>query len=318
MTGAGSLAISAALREALACWLDHLTAVRGFSVNTRKAYNTDVAGFLGFQALHHGGGQGSAALIGLSQGDLRAWMADERAHEVSARSLARKLSAVKGFIGWLAEKDSTDATTILSARSPKFRRKLPRPLSEDAAAQVIDRVGDQGAADWISARDMAVLTLLYGCGLRISEALGLTGDAAPLPEVLRITGKGDKQRLVPVLPAAREAVARYAALCPHALTRSAPLFRGARGGALNPRLIALVMEKARNQMGLPATATPHALRHSFATHLLSAGGDLRAIQDLLGHASLSTTQAYTAVDAARLMEVYDSAHPRAHVACRTP
>ena len=313
-----SAAISPALRDALARWLDHLTAVRGFSANTRKAYNTDVAGFLGFQALHQGGGQAIAAVIGMSQGDLRAWMAAERGKDVSARSLARKLSAVKGFIGWLAEADASDATTILQARSPKFRRKLPRPLSEDAAAQIIDQVGDQGAADWISARDMAVLTLLYGCGLRISEALGLTGADAPLPEVLRITGKGGKERLVPVLPAAREAVARYAALCPHPLTRSAPLFRGARGGPLNPRLIALVMEKARIQMGLPATATPHALRHSFATHLLSAGGDLRAIQELLGHASLSTTQAYTAVDAARLMEVYDAAHPRAHRAAPAP
>ena len=313
-----SAAISPALRDALARWLDHLTAVRGFSANTRKAYNTDVAGFLGFQALHQGGGQAIAAVIGMSQGDLRAWMAAERGKDVSARSLARKLSAVKGFIGWLAEADASDATTILQARSPKFRRKLPRPLSEDAAAQIIDQVGDQGAADWISARDIAVLTLLYGCGLRISEALGLTGADAPLPEVLRITGQGGKERLVPVLPAAREAVARYAALCPHPLTRSAPLFRGARGGPLNPRLIALVMEKARNQMGLPATATPHALRHSFATHLLSAGGDLRTIQDLLGHASLSTTQAYTAVDAARLMEVYDAAHPRAHRAAPAP
>ena len=313
-----SAAISPALRDALARWLDHLTAVRGFSANTRKAYNTDVAGFLGFQALHQGGGQAIAAVIGMSQGDLRAWMAAERGKDVSARSLARKLSAVKGFIGWLAEADASDATTILQARSPKFRRKLPRPLSEEAAAQIIDQVGDQGAADWISARDIAVLTLLYGCGLRISEALGLSGADAPLPEVLRITGKGGKERLVPVLPAAREAVARYAALCPHPLTRSAPLFRGARGGPLNPRLIALVMEKARNQMGLPATATPHALRHSFATHLLSAGGDLRTIQDLLGHASLSTTQAYTAVDAARLMEVYDAAHPRAHRAAPAP
>ena len=311
MSAEGSLAISPALREALARWLDHLTALRGFSVNTRKAYNTDVAGFLGFQALHHGGSEGIASLTALPQADLRAWMAFERAREISARSLARKLSAVKGFIGWLAERESLDATMILSARSPKFRRKLPRPLSEDAAAGIIDLVGDQGAAEWISARDMAVLTLLYGCGLRISEALGLTGADHPLPEVLRITGKGGKQRLVPVLPAARESVARYVALCPHAMTGKQALFRGVRGGALNPRLIALVMEKARAGLGLPSSATPHAMRHSFATHLLSAGGDLRAIQELLGHASLSTTQTYTAVDAARLMEVYEAAHPRA-------
>jgi integrase/recombinase XerC len=184
-------------------------------------------------------------------------------------------------------------------------------LAVDAAKAMIGTVGEQSLQDWISARDQAVVTLLYGCGLRISEALGLTGAAHPLPEVLRITGKGGKERLVPVLPAARSAVARYVALCPFDLTRDAPLFRGARGGALNARLIALVMEKARNQLGLPATATPHAMRHSFATHLLNAGGDLRAIQELLGHASLSTTQAYTAVDSARLMEVYNRAHPRA-------
>ena len=176
---------------------------------------------------------------------------------------------------------------------------------------MIETVGDQARTDWVAARDIAVLTLLYGCGLRISEALGLTGDDAPLPQVLRITGKGNKTRLVPVLPVVQDAVAAYVRLCPFELSGPEPLFRGTRGGALNPRLIALVMEKSRLQLGLPATATPHAMRHSFATHLLSAGGDLRAIQELLGHASLSTTQAYTAVDAARLMEVYEKSHPRA-------
>jgi integrase/recombinase XerC len=204
-----------------------------------------------------------------------------------------------------------DATAILSARGPKYRRKLPRPLSEDGARDMIERVRVQPVEDWIAARDAAVLTVLYGCGLRISEALGLTGASHPLPEVLRITGKGAKTRIVPVIPAARAAVAHYVALAPFELPPSEPLFRGARGGALNARLIARAMEKARLQLGLPATATPHALRHSFATHLLSGGGDLRAIQELLGHASLSTTQAYTAVDAARLMEVYEKAHPRA-------
>jgi integrase/recombinase XerC len=182
---------------------------------------------------------------------------------------------------------------------------------------MIGTVEVQAREDWIAARDAAVLTLLYGCGLRISEALGLTGAAHPLPEVLRITGKGNKTRIVPVLPAARAAVARYVALAPFELTPAEPLFRGARGGALNPRLIAKAMEQARHRLGLPATATPHAMRHSFATHLLSAGGDLRAIQELLGHASLSTTQAYTAVDAARLMEVYEKAHPRAETIAPT-
>ena len=306
-----SLLISPALRDALARWLDHKRALDGAAANTIKAYAADVSGFLGFLAGHRGEVEGLGAVASLPQTDLRAWMAAERARGVSARTLARELSAVKSFTGWLAERECFDASTTLSARGPKYRRKLPRPLSEEAAFAMIDRVGDQSAEPWVAARDMAVLTLLYGCGLRISEALGLTGAVTPLPQVLRIIGKGGKERLVPVLPAAQEAVAAYVDLCPHDLTRDAPLFRGVRGGPLNPRLIALVMERARHQLGLPATATPHAMRHSFATHLLSAGGDLRAIQELLGHASLSTTQAYTAVDAARLMEVYDRAHPRA-------
>ena len=314
--GASGLLIAAGLRDAVARWLDHIRALDAAAANTVKAYAADVTGFLGFLAAHRGGMEGVQALAALPQTDLRAWMAAERARGVSARTLARSLSAVKGFTGWLAEREGFDASTMLSARGPKFRRKLPRPLTEDATFAMIDSVGDQAREPWVQARDVAVVTLLYGCGLRISEALGLTGDAHPLPDVLRITGKGGKERLVPVLPAARQAVAAYVRLCPHDLTRAAALFRGARGGPLNPRLIALVMEKSRLQLALPATATPHALRHSFATHLLSAGGDLRAIQELLGHASLSTTQAYTAVDTARLMEVYDRTHPRAHLAMR--
>jgi integrase/recombinase XerC len=307
-----SLAISPAARDALSRWLLHLRALDGAAANTQTAYGRDVAGFLAFMARHHGETEGLRALATLPTSDLRAWMAHERGRGVSARSLARALSAVKGFVAWVADREGgLDATAILSARGPKYRRKLPRPLSEDGAKAMIGSVGDQARENWIAARDMAVVTLLYGCGLRISEALGLTGADHPLPKVLRIRGKGGKERLVPVLPAAQQAVARYAVLCPHDLARDEPLFRGARGGALNPRLIALVMEKARMQLGLPASATPHALRHSFATHLLAAGGDLRAIQELLGHASLSTTQGYTAVDAARLMEVYEKAHPRA-------
>jgi integrase/recombinase XerC len=305
------LLISPALRDAMALWLDHKRALDGAAANTIKAYAADVAGFLAFLAGHRGQMEGLGAVANLPQTDLRAWMAAERARGASARTLARSLSAVKSFTSWLAERAGFDASTTLSARGPKYRRKLPRPLTEEAALAMIDRVGDQASSEWVAARDMAVVTLLYGCGLRISEALGLTGADSPLPQVLRIIGKGGRERLVPVLPAAQAAVAAYARLCPHDLTRTEPLFRGVRGGALNPRLIALVVEKARMQLGLPATATPHAMRHSFATHLLSAGGDLRAIQELLGHASLSTTQAYTAVDAARLMEVYDKAHPRA-------
>ena len=304
-------AISPQVRDALATWGQQLSGVHGAAENTVRAYQRDVTGYLHFLALHRGGTEGLAHLASLPQGDLRAWMAQERARGVSARSLARSLSAVKNFTAWVADRSGADATTVLSARGPKYRRKLPRPLSVQGAQDMIDRVADHSAEPWIAARDQAVLTLLYGCGLRISEALGLRAASHPLPEVLRITGKGSKTRLVPVLPVAAQAVAAYVRLCPYDLAADQPLFRGARGGALNARLIALVMEKARMQLGLPATATPHAMRHSFATHLLSAGGDLRAIQELLGHASLSTTQAYTAVDAARLMEVYEKAHPRA-------
>ena len=310
MTARAAL-LSPQVREALAMWGSQLSAIHGRAENTVKAYTADVLGYVHFMALHRGGTEGLAPLASPAQSDLRAWMASERARGVQARSLARSLSAVKSFTAWVADRAGADATTVLSARAPRFKRKLPRPLSEQGAFDMIETVGDQSDEPWVSARDRAVVTLLYGCGLRISEALGLTGAAHPLPEVLRIKGKGGKTRLVPVLPVARDCVGLYTRLCPFDLAPDAPLFRGVRGGALSPRLIALVMERARGQLGLPATATPHAMRHSFATHLLSAGGDLRAIQELLGHASLSTTQAYTAVDAARLMEVYEKAHPRA-------
>lgn len=310
MTGAAF--ISPQARDALQNWLAHLRALDGAAPKTLEAYTRDVSGYLSFLAEHRGGGEGTAAIASVPLSDLRAWMAYERARGVSARSLARALSAVKGFTAYVADRAAgSDATAVLSARGPKFRRKLPRPLTVAGASAMIDAVADQSGEPWVAARDRAVITLLYGCGLRISEALGLTGADQPLPETLRITGKGGKTRLVPVLPVARETVADYARLCPFDLTSSEPLFRGVRGGALSPRLMQLAMEKARMQLGLPATATPHAMRHSFATHLLSAGGDLRAIQELLGHASLSTTQAYTGVDAARLMEAYRNAHPRA-------
>lgn len=306
-----NLRISAAARDALDGWLEHEKALNGASDNTLKAYRADVLGFLAFLTGHSGGFSGAAALQRVTLGDMRAWMAHERGRGVAARSLARSLSAVKSFFRWLGARHGFEPTAVLSARAPRFQKKLPRPLAEDAARAMIDTVELQSPTSWIAARDAAVLTLLYGCGLRISEALGLTGRDAPLPDTLRIRGKGGKERLVPVLPAARAAVDAYTALCPHDLSPTAPLFRGSRGGPLNARQIARAMEATRMQLGLPATATPHAMRHSFATHLLNAGGDLRAIQELLGHASLSTTQAYTAVDTARLMEVYDRAHPKA-------
>ncbi|AXT26859.1 tyrosine recombinase XerC [Ruegeria sp. AD91A] len=303
--------ISPACRDALQHWLDSLGALAGRSENTQNAYSGDVTEFLSFMTLHHSERQGLKAIERITVSDMRAWMADQRSADVSARSLARKLSAVKSFYRWLAEREGFEPTAVLSTRAPKFTQKLPRPLAEDAARTMIDTVELQSTSDWVAARDVAVVTLLYGCGLRISEALSLTGADAPLPATLRIVGKGDKERIVPVLPAARDAVDRYLQLCPHAKTHDAALFRGVRGGPLNPRAIQGVMAKARMQLGLPSTATPHAMRHSFATHLLSAGGDLRAIQELLGHASLSTTQTYTAVDTARLMEVYNRAHPKA-------
>ncbi len=303
--------ISPALTNALAHWLEAQSALAGHAINTRTAYQTDVLGFLAFMTQHKAAPQGLTPIASVSVTDMRSWMAHERARGVGARSLARSLSAVKSFYRWLADREGFEPTAVLSTRSPKFQKKLPRPLAVDAAAAVLDTVAFQSQEPWIAARDQAVVTLLYGCGLRISEALGLKGSDAPLPKTLRITGKGDKDRVVPVIDVAREAVDAYLRLCPHAQEADQALFRGARGGPLNPRSIQKAMEQTRLQLGLPSTATPHALRHSFATHLLSAGGDLRSIQELLGHASLSTTQSYTAVDTARLMEVYDKAHPRA-------
>ncbi len=301
--------ISAGARDALSAWLDHLRALDGAAPGTLTAYSADITAFLAFQAGHRGGPMGLAEIARMGTPDMRAWMAGERLRGTGGRSVARRLSAVKSFIRWLSEREGFDPTAVLAMRAPKFRKPLPRPLPKQSARDLIDLVGAQHDTPWIAARDVAVVTVLYGCGLRISEGLGLTGAQAPLPDMLRIRGKGGKERLVPVLPAARAAVDRYAALCPFDLTAALPLFRGARGGPLNPRLVSGVMARTRMQLGLPSSATPHALRHSFATHLLEAGGDLRAIQELLGHASLSTTQAYTAVDAVHLMETYARAHP---------
>lgn len=306
--------MSPGLRDALETWLSQLAALEGASPRTVEAYAADLRGFLDFMTLHHGDSLGRASLGRVTISDMRAWMAHERGRGLSARSLARSLSAVKTFARWLAERDGFDPTAILSARSPRFKKKLPRPLAPDAARAMLDAVESQATLPWLAARDLAVLTLLWGCGLRISEALGLTGADHPLPDTLRIRGKGGRERMIPVLPAARESVAAYVAVCPWPSEPAAPLFRGVRGGALSPRLVQHAMASARAALGLPATATPHALRHSFATHLLNAGGDLRTIQELLGHASLSTTQVYTAVDGARLAEVYQAAHPRARAA----
>ena len=303
--------ISPAARDALSTWLDQQRALRGASEHTIAAYAADVTEFLSFMTAHHGGTQGLGPLAQIGVSDMRAWMANARGRDVGPRSLARKLSAVKSFYRWLAEREGFEPTAVLSTRSPKYQRKLPRPLSVEAAKDVIELAEAQSLTPWIAARDQAVITLLYGCGLRISEALSLTGAVLPMAACLRIIGKGEKERIVPVLPAAKQAIEAYTHLCPYDIAPTTPLFYGARGAALSPRAVQKVMQSVRMQLGLPATATPHAMRHSFATHLLNAGGDLRAIQELLGHASLSTTQAYTGVDTARLMEVYARAHPKA-------
>lgn len=307
-----STGLTAAERDAFAAWVDGLSAVGGRSSATKSAYGADVRRFLRFLHRHHGGeGGGMAALARLTTTEMRAWMAHERGRGLGPRSLARALSAVKSFIAFVAEREGFDPTVVLSIRAPKFQKPLPRPLAVASARAMLDTVETQARTGWVGARDAALLTLLWGSGLRISEALGLTGRDHPLGPRLVVRGKGDRERAVPVLDAAREAVAAYVDLCPYPVETAGPLFRGMRGGPLSPRAVQQAMASARAALGLPASATPHAMRHSFATHLLDAGGDLRAIQELLGHASLSTTQAYTAVDTARLMDVYASAHPRA-------
>ncbi len=291
-------------------WLSHVTAIRGQSEKTINAYRRDVSGYLGFMTKHKGSALGKSALEAITITDMRAWMAHERRRGIAARSLARSLSAVKSFYRWLSEIHGLEVTSVLATRAPKFKAGLPHPVAASDAKTMIKTAEFQSVDGWVGARDTAVLTLLYGCGLRISESLDLAYNQAPLPEVLKICGKGNKERIVPVIPAARAAVDEYLRLSPHLYEVDTPLFLGVRGKRLNPRHIQKIMEQVRLQLGLPSSATPHALRHSFATHLLEAGGDLRTIQELLGHASLSTTQAYTAVDQARLMEVYKKAHPK--------
>jgi integrase/recombinase XerC len=302
---------SLAVLEALKNWLDIKAAVQNTSDNTITAYQQDLLEFFAFLSTHHGEIGGLSSLAKVSLSDMRSWMAHTRGRKLTSRSLARKLSAVKSFYRWLSEREGFDATVVLSVKAPKFQAKLPRPIAEPSAMDLLETVQLQSMQSWVAARDLAVLTLLYGCGLRISEALALTGQDIPLGASLRILGKGGKERIIPVLKIAVQSVAVYVAQCPYDITTDSALFRGVRGGSLNPRQIQKVTETARLQLGLPASVTPHALRHSFATHLLNAGGDLRSIQELLGHSNLSTTQAYTAVDSVRLMEVYQRTHPKA-------
>jgi integrase/recombinase XerC len=301
-------------REALAAWLAYLTNERRASPRTVRAYGDGVGAYLDFLDRHLGGPTSLAALGTLTAGDVRAYLAFRRSGEraLSPRSVSQALSAIRAFHRWLDRRLGVPDTALALVRGPRLKQGAPRPVSEDAARSLIDLAGsDPDREDWELARDEAVVTLLWGCGLRISEALSLKRADAPLPETLRVTGKGGKTRLVPVLPVVREAVDVYLAELPLPLAPDAPLFRAKRGGAYSPRHAQALMQRLRGQLGLPASATPHALRHSFATHLLGAGADLRAIQELLGHASLSTTQRYADVDAAGLLAVYAKAHPHA-------
>lgn len=297
----------------LSHWIAYLRDERRFAANSVEAYERDVAAFLGFLQGHLGGEPSGRDLAELEPRDLRAYLAHRRQgpDALGDRSISRALAAIRSFYRYLERRHGLANARLSLVRGPKLKRALPRPVSEAAARDLIAQAQDDAGQQWIGARDAALITLLYAAGLRISEALALEGRDQPLPETLRVTGKGGKERLVPLLPAARQAVERYAALCPFALTGDAPLFRAARGGAMSPRMAQDVMARLRMRLGLPSSATPHALRHAFATHLLAAGGDLRAIQELLGHESLSTTQGYAGVEAQKILQAYRRAHPRA-------
>ncbi|MGD9785046.1 MAG: tyrosine recombinase XerC [Hyphomicrobiaceae bacterium] len=306
------LDLGADFRAAAADWLAHLEAERGYSRETLTAYERDLRQFASHLARRTGHAPCLADLTRIDAKAVRAFLAERRRQGAVSRSLSRSISSLRTFFRWLETRHGLKNRALQRVQLPKVPHSVPKPLTVDAAREVVSAGGMTNELDWVAARDTAVLVLLYGAGLRISEALGLDVADAPVPgrDSLVIRGKGGKERMVPVLPVIQKAVARYMELCPYPLQAGGPLFLGARGGPLSPRLIQLAMERLRAEMGLADTATPHALRHSFATHLLSAGADLRQIQELLGHASLSTTQVYTEVDRERLLAVYDAAHPR--------
>ena len=294
-------------------WLGYLGAERRMSPKTVEAYRRDVLQLLGFLAEHLGGSPSLRDLTALTPADVRAFLASRRATGIGSRSLMRTLAGTRAFARYLERNGKGQVGALSAVRAPKIGKTLPRPLAAADAKRMADPdlpAGD-GHEPWIHARDAAVLGLLYGAGLRISEALGLKRGDVGAADAVTVTGKGRKQRMVPVLPQVQKLVADYVALCPYDLPDDGPLFVGAKGGPLSPRVVQLAMARLRGALGLPETATPHALRHSFATHLLARGGDLRSIQELLGHASLTTTQISTQVDAERLIEAYRNAHPRA-------
>ncbi len=303
-----------ALVAAIGNWRAWLAYERRISQNTLDAYGLDLGRFLRFVAEHLGYPPGLQDLAGLSQADFRGYLAKCGVDGLSRTSTARAMSTLRNFFCYLEREGLAENAAIGAVKTPKVPRSVPKALTEADAMEAIDAVADFHDEPWIAKRDTAVLLLLYGCGLRIGEALGLDRRQAPRAggdDVIIVTGKGDKQRLVPVLPVVAEAIGAYLEACPYPLEDPGPLFVGKRGKRLSARMIQRQMRNVRILLDLPETATPHALRHSFATHLLAGGGDLRTIQELLGHASLSTTQRYTEVDAGRLLAVYDGAHPRA-------
>ena len=293
-------------------WLGVKSALEGSSSNTLVAYRRDVLDFLSFLTIHSGNKNGASQLDSIDQVSMRSWIAENRRSGKTSRSIARQLSSVKSFYKWFAKRRGIDPTMVLITKAPKFQKKLPRALSKEAAKEISQSIDLTDNEPWVIARDTAVILLLYGCGLLISEALSLKYSEMPLTDTLKIQGKGDKFRIIPILQIAREAVENYLNTLPFTLNGNDNIFRGVRGGSLNPRSIQLVMKLIREKLGIASNATPHSLRHSFATHLLTSGADLRSIQELLGHSSLSTTQIYTSVDSSRLMDVYSKTHPKAN------
>jgi integrase/recombinase XerC len=307
-----SLDVAAAVRD----WLNYLEAVRGRAANTIDAYGRDARQFLGFLASCRGEAVTLAHLDDLTKMDYRAFLSKRREEGIKSQSIARSLTALRSLSKYLAREEIVQNLKVFDIGLPRLPPRLPKPLIETKAKDLITEVlidGEMSDHPWTGPRNQAVLLLLYGSGLRISEALGLDMRDAPLPprDVICIKGKGGRARLAPVLPIVQAAVSAYLEKCPHRLDPHGPLFLGVKGGRLSPRMVELLIARLRSNLGLPETATPHALRHSFATHLLSRGGDLRVIQELLGHSSLSTTQAYTEVDRDRILQVYNMAHPRA-------
>jgi integrase/recombinase XerC len=290
-------------------WAEHLRRDRRRSEHTIRAYLATAHRLIGFIGRHRGTLVDGGLLSGLGRGDLRGFLADRRGEGLSNVSAARELSAIRNFLDFVAEREG--AGKPVKMKGPRIKKGVPRPVAPDDISAIAEDAAESAAEPWIAARDEAVLLLLYGAGLRIGEAMSLTGDILPLGETLMVTGKRAKTRVVPMLGPVREAIDRYVALCPYGAAPGEILFRGARGGPLAPELIRRAVQAARVRLGLGERTTPHALRHSFATHLLGRGADLRSLQELLGHASLSSTQVYTGVDTAHLMDVYRNAHPRA-------